>query len=182
MADRTQCPRDTGPPAEFRAVDFLLRAISQADWAVEAELSRDPGVLQWTFHPENMDEPAARERIRHYERRADEGATRRFVILDEQGISLGTCGIGRLQEDAPEVFFTLLKRGRGRGAATQAATALSQWAFATGRRSVVLVTIKGNEPSEAVALRAGFAPVDRFEGDHRGKPVLLTRWILQYSA
>jgi RimJ/RimL family protein N-acetyltransferase len=96
--------------------------------------------------------------------------------------SLVTCGIGRLQESAPEVFFTLLRRARGRGAATEAATALSQWAFAAGRHSVALVTIKGNEPSEAVARRAGFAPVDQVEGNHRGKPVLLTRWRLEHSA
>lgn len=129
-----------------------------------------------------MDEAAARERIRHYESRASEGATQRFVILDEQGISLGTCGIGRLQESAPEVFFTLLKRARGRGAATEAATALCRWAFDSGRQSVALMTIKGNESSEAVARRAGFASVDQVEGNHRGKPVLLTRWVLEQSA
>ncbi|UFN45041.1 GNAT family N-acetyltransferase [Nocardioides okcheonensis] len=182
MESRAEWRGDISPPARLLATDFVLRAISQADWAIEAELSRDPQVVQWTHHPESMDELAARERIRHYEKRAAEGATQRFVILDDHGDSLGTCGIGRLMEETPEVFYTLLERGRGRGAATQAATALSQWATTNGCRSVALVTIEGNEPSERVALRAGFARAERFEGDHRGKPVRLTRWLRHSNA
>lgn len=170
------------PPARLRTPDFVLRAISDSDWAVEAELSRDAEVVQWTFYPQDMNEQAARDRIRHYEKRAAEGATRRFVIPDERGNSLGTCGMGRLKEETPEVFYGLLRRGRGRGAATQAVTCLAQWAFAVGRRSVALATITGNQPSEGVALRAGFHPVEQFEDDHRGKRVSLTRWLLQRDA
>jgi RimJ/RimL family protein N-acetyltransferase len=163
-------------------MDFELRAISQSDWAVEAELSRDAEVVRWTFYPPDMNEQAARDRIRHHEKRAAEGATRRFVILDEHGNSLGTCGIGRLQEQTPEVFYALLPRGRGRGAATRAVTSLVQWAFASGRRSVALVTINGNQPSEGVAQRAAFHPAEQFEDDHRGKRVSLTRWLRHCDA
>ena len=61
-----------------------------------------------------MDEQAARDRIRRYQTRAAEGATRRFVILAEDATALGTCGSGRLQEDTPVIFYALLRRGRGR--------------------------------------------------------------------
>ena len=167
------------PPARLRAGDFTLRAIGGSDWALEAELSSDAEVVQWAFHPADMNEEAARDRIRHHEKRADEGATRRFVILDADGSPVGTCGIGRLQEETPEVFYALLRCGRGRGAATQAVTSLVNWALLSGRRSIALVTIEGNQPSERVARRAGFAPVEKFHGDHRGKPVILTRWLVQ---
>jgi RimJ/RimL family protein N-acetyltransferase len=166
----------------LRTREFVLRAISVSDWAVEAELSRDAEVVQWTFYPQDMDEQAARDRIHRYQKRAAELAVRRFVITDEQGNPLGTCGIGRLQEATPEVFYALLRRGRGRGAATQAVVSLADWAFATGRQSVALLTIDGNRPSERVALRAGFVAVEQFEDDHRGRAVSITRWLLQRTA
>lgn len=170
------------PPARLRAGEFVLRAIAASDLAVEVELSRDAEVVQWTFYPPDMDERAARDRIHRYQKRAAEGVVRRFVIMDEQGKPLGTCGIGRLQEPTPEVFYALLRRGRGRGAATQAVVSLADWAFASGRHTVALLTINGNRRSEGVALRAGFLPVERFEDDHRGRPVSITRWLLQRAA
>lgn len=129
-----------------------------------------------------MDEDAARERIRHYERRSAEGATQRFVILDSSGRVLGTCGIGRLQEDAPEFFYALLPWGRGRGAATQAVLAMVEWAFAHGRPRVRLRIIDGNTASERVAGRVGFSPGQRAEDEHRGRSVSLTEWGLDARA
>lgn len=176
MEDAVERFRDM-PPTRLHTADFVLRAIAESDWSVEAELSRDAEVVRWTFYPRDMDEQAAHERIAHYQMRAAQGATQRFVILDTDDNPLGTCGIGRLEEDTPEVFYALLRWGRGRGAATQAATSLVQWALASGRPAVALVTIDGNEPSERVALRAGFDAVERFEGEQRGEPVSMTRWL-----
>ncbi|WP_185996278.1 GNAT family N-acetyltransferase [Nocardioides campestrisoli] len=160
------------------AEEFTLRAIAGSDWRIEAELSSDPDVLRWTFHPAHMDEDAARERIRHYERRSAEGATQRFVILDGSDRVLGTCGLGRLQEEAPEVFYALTPWGRGRGAATWAVLALVGWAVDHGRRWVRLRIIDGNVASEKVAARAGFSPRERVEEEHRGRTVTLTEWSL----
>ncbi len=70
----------------------------------------------------------------------------------------GTCGLGRLQEEAPEVFYALTPWGRGRGAATWAVLALVGWAVDHGRPRVRLRIIDGNVASEKVAARAGFSP------------------------
>lgn len=170
------------PPLLMRAGEFTLRAIAEADWPVEAGLSRDADVVRCTFYPEAMDEQAARDRISHHESRVSEGFSQRFVILDQHGDALGTCGIGRLQDETPEVFYALLAAGRGRGAVTQATNALVTWAFARGCSAVALVTVDGNAPSDAVARRAGFEPVEHFEDDHRGRLVSLTRWVLRREA
>lgn len=167
------------PPVLLRAGEFTLRAIADVDWAVERDLSRDVDVVKWTFYPEAMDTKEARDRICHYESRVSEGASQRFVILDQQGDALGTCGIGRLQDESPEIFYALLPRGRGRGAATLATKALATWALTSGHPAVALVTVDGNAPSDGVARRVGFIPVENFEDDHRGHLASLTRWVLR---
>lgn len=179
---QTRPTQRPAPPPRLAAGGFTLRAIARSDWRTEAELSYDADVLRWTFHPARMDEDAGRERIRHYERRSAEGATQRFVILDSADRVLGTCGIGRLQEEVPEIFYALLPRGRGHGAATHAVLALVDWAFGQGSPRVRLRIIDGNTASERVARRAGFSPGERAAEEHRGSLVWLTEWDLEARA
>ncbi len=78
--------------------------------------------------------------------------------------------------DLPEVFYALLPQGRGRGAATVAAVALSDWALSLGLAPVLLFTMIGNTTSEAVAARAGFTFAGQDVLDHRGQPAAMRRW------
>lgn len=107
----------------------------------------------------------------------DAGLVKRYVILDQAGHALGTCGIGKLRTAVPEIFYALVPTARGRGAATEATKLLATWALAHDCSKVALETVEGNTASERVARRAGFAPVDRYEDEHRGEQVMLTRWL-----
>lgn len=173
----SEANRATAAPPEVLDGAVRLRAIKIDDWALECELSRDPDVVMWTYYPSDMDEDQSRRRIAESRARADAGLIQRYVILDQAGHALGTCGIGKLRTDVPEIFYALLPTARGRGAATEATALLSTWALAHGYSKVALETVEGNTASEHVARRAGFAPVDRYEDEHRGEQVLLTRWL-----
>lgn len=166
------------PPETLQAGSFRLRAIgADDDWRLEQELSQDADVVRWTFYPDGMDETTARARVRQHQSRAEQRMAQRYVILDQDDRCLGTCGLGNLQGETPEVFYALLSPGRGRGAATAVTKALAEWALANGRSQVALVTVDGNGPSDEVARRAGFLPVQHVEGEHRGQPAEMTRWF-----
>lgn len=78
----------------------------------------------------------------------------------------------------PEVFYAVVAQARGKGAATDAARALANWALDVGYDTVALVTVAGNVASERVARNAGFLPAAQFEDEHRGETATLTRWQL----
>lgn len=169
--------RATGAPPDELVGAVRLRAINMDDWALECQLSRDPEVVMWTYYPSEMDEDQARRRIAASQARAGAGLAKRYVILDQAGHALGTCGIGELQTAVPAVFYALLPSARGRGAATEATKLLTDWALAHDYSKVALDTVEGNIASERVARRAGFTPADRHQGEHRGEQVVLTRWL-----
>ena len=156
---------------------MTLRALAADDWDLEQRLSRDDDVVRWTYYPLDLTEEGARRRIALAQQRAEAGLLRRYAILGADGVALGTCGVGALATDDPELFYVVLPEARGRGAASEAARLLSDWVLEHGYRQVVLVTVEGNAPSEAVARRAGFTVADHHEGDHRGRSVTLTRWV-----
>ncbi len=154
-----------------------LRALTSDDWTLEQELSSDPEVVRWTFYPADLTEEHARERIARGVEAAVKRRAQRYAVLDADGEPLGTCGLGALGTEAAEIFYALLPRSRGRGAATEATRLLSDWVLSSGYRYAVVVTVEGNEASEAVARRAGFTAADDHEGEHRGRPVTLRRWV-----
>jgi RimJ/RimL family protein N-acetyltransferase len=164
------------PPAELFADVFVLRAIEDADWRVERDLSRDPDVVRWTLYPEAMTEAEARARVRRSQRRAGEGVVQRYVIWDGD-IAVGTCGLGRLDQPTPDAFYALLPFARGRGAATQSLRGLFRWVGSSGRPGLELTTVTGNAASEAVARRAGFHVHHTYQGEHRGGTTALHTWL-----
>ena len=168
-------------PGVLPAGAWQLRAIADDDRALEQELSRDDEVVRWTFYPPGMSDERAAERIRRTRERAAQGQGARYVVLGGPDAA-GTAGIALGNGDRPEVFYALLPRGRGRGAATAAARALSDWALGTGLPAVWLLTLPGNVASEAVAERAGFEHEGTEPGEHRGEPVQLTRWVRRAAA
>jgi RimJ/RimL family protein N-acetyltransferase len=164
------------PPPELPADVFVLRAIEDADWRVEQQLSRDREVVRWTRYPEAMTEAQARARVTRAQRRAAEGGVQRYVIWDGT-LALGTCGLGRLDQTTPDAFYALLPFARGRGAATRALRGLFHWVAMSGRPGLELTTVTGNTASEAVARRAGFHVHHQHQGEHRGELTNLRTWL-----
>jgi RimJ/RimL family protein N-acetyltransferase len=71
---------------------------------------------------------------------------------------LGYCGliVGRCSLDEPEIAYELLKRFHGCGYATEAAHAVMDAAFATGRSRIWSTVGAWNEPSLRVLDKLGF--------------------------
>jgi RimJ/RimL family protein N-acetyltransferase len=164
------------PPDVLEGEDCCLRALSLEDWALEQAMSRDPEVARWTYYPVDMTEQESRVRIQVTIERAGRGLVRRYAIVNREEEPVGTCGIGALDGDCPQISYAVLPQSRGRGIATSAARLLAQWALASGYATVSLETLDGNKASERVAGKAGFLPVERYQADHRGATASLTRW------
>lgn len=82
-----------------------------------------------------------------------------FAITDAMtGELAGCCGVDAWLEDrGAQIGYWLAPGSRGRGFATRAAILLSRWLFDLGATRVFLTVVAGNDPSMAVARRAGFA-------------------------
>src|SRR5487761_1909970 len=72
---------------------------------------------------------------------------------------IGYCGliIGRASFDEPEIVFEILPRFRGHGYATEAAGAVIEAAFATGRERIWATVGSWNAPSFRVLEKNGFS-------------------------
>ena len=165
------------PPPVLAAGELTLTALTVDDWPLEQALSRVPDVPRWTSYPADLDESGARTLAERKVRRALEGPTCRFVLRSPDGTALGTCGIGLLDQDVPDIGYSLLPVARGRGAATAAVRALTTWALETGAPTVSLTMLEGNDASARVAERSGFTRVERVDLEHRGEPVTAHRWL-----
>lgn len=81
-----------------------------------------------------------------------------FAITDAlSGELVGCCGVDDWSKaDVAQIGYWLAPTARGRGFATRAAILLTRWLFGLGAARVFLTIVAGNEPSVAVARRAGF--------------------------
>jgi RimJ/RimL family protein N-acetyltransferase len=89
---------------------------------------------------------------------------------------IGYCGllVGRASFDEPEIAYELLQRAQGHGYATEAARAVLEAAFATGRRRIWATVRAWNGPSFRVLDKLGFCR-DHSVLDKRGELVYLVR-------
>jgi RimJ/RimL family protein N-acetyltransferase len=93
-----------------------------------------------------------------------------------EGDVIGYCGllVGRGSFDEPEIAYELLRRVHGHGYATEAARAVLDAAFATGRRRLWSTVRAWNAPSFRVLEKLGFRR-DHSVTDERGELVYLVR-------
>jgi RimJ/RimL family protein N-acetyltransferase len=93
-----------------------------------------------------------------------------------EGDLIGYCGllVGRGSFDEPEIAYELLRRVHGHGYATEAARAVLEAAFATGRRRLWATVAAWNAPSLRVLERIGFRH-DHSVTDERGELVYMVR-------
>jgi RimJ/RimL family protein N-acetyltransferase len=92
-----------------------------------------------------------------------------------EGDAIGYCGlfVGRGSFDEPEIAYELLKRVHGHGYATEAATAVVDAAFATGRERIWATVRAWNAPSFRVLEKLGFDR-DHTIVDEKGELVYLS--------
>jgi len=75
---------------------------------------------------------------------------------DGEALGYTAIVVGRASLDEPELAFELLPRAHGHGYATEAARALLDAAFDTGRRRIWATVRSWNEPSLRVLEKLGF--------------------------
>ncbi len=87
---------------------------------------------------------------------------------------IGYCGliVGRATLEGPELAYELFRRAHGHGYATEAARAVLDAAFATGRERVRSTVRAWNAPSLRVLEKLGFRR-ERSVTDERGELVHL---------
>jgi RimJ/RimL family protein N-acetyltransferase len=86
------------------------------------------------------------------------GSAFEFVILDEPGRLLGTCGVNQINRAyrMANLGYWVRSSSVGRGVATRAAIHAAAWAFAnTDLERLEIVAAVGNTASQAVAVKAG---------------------------
>jgi RimJ/RimL family protein N-acetyltransferase len=139
---------------------------------------RDEGDAQWNHELLGEHDGGATESVQDVRRRLAEQRiqaqvngigllTIRRRIDDEP---MGSCGliVGRCSLDEPEIVCELLTRFHGHGYATEAARAVMEAAFATGRHRIWSTVGEWNEPSLRVLNKLGFQR-HRQSVDDRGR-------------
>jgi RimJ/RimL family protein N-acetyltransferase len=146
-------------PAALETERLILRAPIAADLDAIFEACQDAEIQQWTVIPS----PYRREDAAYFiEELAREGwrSGRNpiwCVLEKETGTLVGTQSLTARGPGAAEVGFWTTAEARGRGYGVEALRAVAHWAFtARELRRLEWVAYAGNEPSLAMARKAGF--------------------------
>ena len=138
---------------------LLLRPHRSEDVDPIVEACQDPELQRWlTALPVPYTRESAVGFIHDISARGRALGTDLSCAIEADGELVGSCGMhhltgGRL---GPEIGYWIAPWARRRGYAAEAAAGLARWAFDRGATRVHLFTDVGNEPSQAVARRAGF--------------------------
>ena len=139
---------------------MLLRPFALADAPAVAEACRDPEIPRWTFMPEGLTVPQARDWIERADDAMQRARAARFAIVDAHSAEfLGQVGIGRLdwEQLVGEIFYWVAAAARRRGIATRAARLVAAWAFEElGLARIEITVDPANDASQRVAEAAGF--------------------------
>jgi RimJ/RimL family protein N-acetyltransferase len=144
----------------IEAKGCVLRSVRDADVPAITKACLDPEIVHWLPH---LPQPYGVDDARAFIAQTTEGhALGREVtlaIVDDDDALLGMVGV-RLTEDPPTVGYWLAPEARGRGLATAATRALSDWTFATlAPVRLALHAEPANHASRRVAEKCGFARV-----------------------
>ncbi len=146
------------PKRSLRGTIVALRTWEpdDAEWYVGA---RDEVIFRWTKEPRDLTADVVRHAIEAQLRRPTYAG---FAITDVKTEELlGNISLVFTEPDChqAEIMYWLSPAARGRGAATDAVRIAIGWAFdALPIDQIELLTSPGNEASQQVARRAGFAP------------------------
>lgn len=159
-----------------------LRPWSRDDGGFMAQACADPAIRRYNGVLDRQGHPASPLSITDADAIIDEFVSKwrafattesasgvAFAITDaKSGDLVGCCGVDDWSKaDVAQFGYWIAASARGRGYATRAAVLLTRWLFELGAARVILTIVAENEPSIAVARRAGFV----YEGTMRAHAV-----------
>jgi len=164
-------------PVTLRTDRLVLSIPDAADADDVVAYANDPEVIAFTPVPAPYGHAEAAHWIELVRRGWAEDTRYEFgVRRSGDPRLLGTVGLFGLVEGAAEVGYAMHPDGRGRGFATEAASAVLDWAFAAVPRGLGLTRVQwraiaGNVASVAVASRLGIRHEGRLRSGvlHRGR-------------
>ena len=149
---------------------LLLRRWSVSDAAVLRRLweERDPRVPP--HRRISADGRPSLDDLEEWIRQDDPGAFLGLLAAarKESGDVIGYCGLianTHGQDDEPELAYELLREAWGRGLATEAASAVIEWAESLGYARLWATIRQWNTASERVVSKLGFVQTSRVERD-----------------
>jgi RimJ/RimL family protein N-acetyltransferase len=149
------------PPLTDGAI--RLRPWAAADAPAVTRACQDPDIARWTLVPSPYTEAHAHAYIAAAPGQLRRGSGLPLAIADAgDDALLGAIGLNVIdwERRSADLGYWIVPAARGRGAATSAVRLLTQWAFAElGLAVIELRPHRENAASQAVALRAGYAPV-----------------------
>jgi RimJ/RimL family protein N-acetyltransferase len=138
----------------------VLRPVGEDDVPAIARACLDPEIVHWLPH---LPQPYGVDDARAFIAQTTEGRLlgreMTLAIAGGDDALLGMVGV-RLTEDPPTIGYWLAPEARGRGLATAATRALSEWTFATlAPLRLALHAEPANHASRRVAEKCGFVRV-----------------------
>ena len=142
----------------LRDRELELRRLLASDREAIFLACRDPEILRWTALPDPFTPDSARVFLEEAARAWDDGTVAELALVVD-GRLVGATHLAFYADWRASVAYWLAPESRGRGLATRAVRLLTRWGFDTfdDLVRIELWSIVGNEPSDAVARRAGFA-------------------------
>jgi len=148
----------TPPDPPMSTGSLVLRPFEHRDAGAVVEACRDDEILRFTFMQEGTDELGAVEWIDRSNEWWPHGMPR-FAITDRTSNEvLGQIGIAvNAHHRSAEAYYWILVERRGHGVASAALGLVADWAFANGVERLYLLVHTGNDASNGLANRMGFA-------------------------
>jgi len=172
-----------GPVVKLSDGVVTLRPWLSEDAVVMAEASADPAIRRYNGALDRLGHPGPPLSIRDAEALIGEWASMWqafattgtpaagvvFAITSARsGEVVGCCGLDDWSKaDVAQFGYWIAPDARGHGYATRAVTLITRWLFEEGAARVFVTIVAGNEPSAAVARRAGYV----YEGTMRSHSV-----------
>ena len=157
---------------------LTLRHLREADIPDIVESCRDPQMIRYTRVPLNYTRADAEDSLLTTARQIAAGQIQRWAI-DASGVFAGSIEL-RLPEGTPEspgtradLGYYTAPKARGKGYMTEALRAVLGYAFdplGLGLETVRWTALAGNEPSEKVAVKAGFTGIYDDINPNSGRP------------
>lgn len=157
---------------------LTLRHLREADIPDIVESCRDPQMIRYTRVPLNYTRADAEDSLLTTARQIAAGQIQRWAI-HASGVFAGSIEL-RLPDGTPESPGTRAELGyytapkaRGKGYMTEALRAVLGYAFdplGLGLETVRWTALAGNEPSEKVAVKAGFTGIYDDINPNSGRP------------
>ena len=144
---------------ELRTEGLILRPWQLEDASTLTAACQDPEIARWiSVIPWPYTEEDSYSFIGHSRESWDRGESYNFAIVDAASGDLAGSIAVRLRRFSTGHFgYWIAREARGRGAATEALTALCRWAVETlDVKRLELLTDPDNRGSQRVAEKAGF--------------------------